>query len=233
MNLYSYRKLIFSVLFSAVALVISAQTSKGADALPEEDKVFLDNRADTEAIKKTEPSVSGNTAVPAVTPDEQSTELDSAVRNRTSSSGVGLFQLFTALLVVCLLAYVVLKFLKKSSKFYGTDDPYLKNVASISIAQGKSIHVITLGDKAYIIGVTDSAVNKIGEVEDKNLIDAMNLENDRKNASPKKDFASVLASFIPSMRREKETLVDKDFFASQRERLNNAAQARTDREETP
>ena len=61
----------------------------------------------------------------------------------------------------------------------------------------------------------------------------MNLENDRKNASPKKDFASVLASFIPSMRREKETLVDKDFFASQRERLNNAAQARTDREEAP
>ena len=232
MKLYSYRKLIFSVLISAAALCMQAQTVKDdKNSIPDESGLFLDGRTDTG-------EKNGQNAPAAETQPEQSagrgrTGLDNAVGSRGPSVTDSLFQLFAALLVVCGLAYVVLKFLKKSSKFYGTEDPYLKNVASISIAQGKSIHVITLGDKAYIIGVTDSAVNKIGEVEDKDLVDAMNLESSRKNASPKKDFASVLASFIPSIRREKQDIIDKDFFASQRERLNNAAQTRADREETP
>lgn len=223
MRIFSYRKLLFFILFLIFAVFLFGQTSKDSEAssgksLPDEKGILLDGKQNIDLNK--EKTDQNNVAS---SDKEENTPLDSIANPVNNPIAGGFIQLFLALLAVCILAYLVLKFLKKSSKFYGTDDPYLKNVASINIAQGKSIHVITLGEKAYIVGVTDSAINKIGELEDKNLVNAMNLENDKRTSS-KKDFASMLSAFIPSIKNETDNPIDKDFFTSQRTRLNNAAQ---------
>ncbi|WP_225969551.1 flagellar biosynthetic protein FliO [Treponema pedis] len=211
----SYRKVFFTLFIISSFFLFAEGEDKEAVAgkkLPAEESILLDT-------KKTEEQ----TSIAALNNTENNS--NSAADNRISTPITGLLQLLAALTIVCILAYVVIKFLKKSTRVFGTDDPYLKNVSSINIAQGKSIHVITLGEKAYIIGVSDSSINKIGEVEDKNLVDAMNLEADKKSVTGKKDFSSVFALFWPQKQAEKKAS-SEDFFAAQHERLNKAADFR-------
>ncbi len=180
------------------------------------DKNSQDKKADTaQNIEKTE---------------SKDSSFDIAVGEKPKSSASRLLQLLGALIIICILAYIVIKFLKKSTNVFGVDDPYLKTVASMNIAQGKSVHVITLGDKAYIIGVTDNAINTIGEVEDQELINAMNLEAEKKDDAPKKDFSSVLSKFFPQAKQNNQN-IGKEFFASQSDRLNKANQKQTESEE--
>jgi hypothetical protein len=48
------------------------------------------------------------------------------------------------------------------------------------------------------LGVTEQQINLLTELDDRDLVDAMNLASDKANALPKPDFASLLAKFMPS-----------------------------------
>lgn len=206
-------KKIFFVCFFLVATCLLAEND-GVSKVdsPDESGILLDAQTDQNTAKPQDGSAQANTG------------FDLSTTERPQSQVSNLLRVLISLVVVCVLAYVVLKFLKKSSNVFPASDPYLKNVASINLAQGKSVHVITLGEKAYLVGVTDSSINKIGEVEDKTLIDTMNFEADRRNSSPKQDFASMIASVFKNSKLNKTQTIDADFFAAQRERLSNAAQ---------
>ena len=206
------KKLLF-ILFFLFSVFLFAETdgaSSDGDSLPSESGILLD------AGTKENIGETGDNFTPA----ENETGFNLNVAERAQSPISNLLQVLVSLIIVCILAYVVLKFLKKSSLSFSSDSPYLKSVASINIAQGKSIHVITLGEKAYIVGVTDASINMIGEVEDKTLVDTMNLDAERRSSSPKQDFASMLSSVFKG---SKNNDVDVNFFEAQRERLSNAA----------
>ena len=209
----SFGKKLFFIIFFLFSVTLFAENdgaSSDGDSLPPESGILLDTGT-KENIERNE-----GDAVP--TGSENTFDLN--VTERAQSPIANFLRLLVSLIIVCILAYVVLKFLKKSSLSFSSDSPYLKSVASINIAQGKSIHVITLGEKAYIVGVTDSSINMIGEVEDKTLVDTMNLDAERRSSSPKQDFASMLASVFKG---SKNNDVDVNFFEAQRERLSNAA----------
>ncbi len=118
-------------------------------------------------------------------------------------SSVWLFvRMVLVLVVVVACIYFVVFFIKKSTKISNSSDPYLKVVASITLSPGKFIYVVTLNSVAYIIGVTDNAVNLIGQLDDKELIDAMNLNADKFSSSTNpKNFASVLNFFYPKTKK--------------------------------
>ncbi|MGI5064749.1 flagellar biosynthetic protein FliO [Treponema putidum] len=216
----SFGKKLFFILFFLFSVLLFAETggtSSDEDSLPSESGILLDAKT-TDNIGET-----GDNSTPA----ENETGFNLNVAERTQSPVSNLLRVLISLVVVCVLAYVVLKFLKKSSLSFSSDSPYLKSVASINLAQGKSIHVVTLGEKAYIVGVTDSSINMIGEVEDKTLIDTMNLDAERRSSSPKQDFASMLASVFKG---SKNNSVDVNFFEAQRERLNKAAKSQVPEE---
>ncbi len=187
----------------------------------DETKIQLDKNSQDTKDNKTETDVVA---------ESKDSSFDIAVGEKPKSSASRLLQLLGALIIICILAYIVIRFLKKSTNVFGVDDPYLKTVASMNIAQGKSVHVITLGDKAYIVGVTDHSINTIGEVEDQELINAMNLEAEKKDDAPKKDFSSVFSKFFPQA-KQSNTNIGKEFFASQSDRLNKANQRQTESEE--
>ena len=46
----------------------------------------------------------------------------------------------------------------------------MRRVAYLNIAPGKTVEVITLIDKAYLIGVTEDNISLLGEIDDKELI---------------------------------------------------------------
>ena len=102
------------------------------------------------------------------------------------------------LVLVVAAIYGIMLFFKKKNNVSKSDDDFLRRVSSLQLSPGRSIEVISLIDKAYILGVTDSNINLISEVEDKELIEAMNLNFDKKqNVKKPMNFSDVLEIFMP------------------------------------
>ena len=120
------KKLLF-IIFFLFSVFLFAETDGGAsdeDSLPSESGILLDTGTKGNIERNegnTAPAVNGNT-------------FDLNVAERTQSPISSLLQVLVSLIIVCILAYVVLKFLKKSSLSFSSDSPYLKSVASINIA---------------------------------------------------------------------------------------------------
>ena len=117
--------------------------------------------------------------------------------------------LFLCLVVAAI--YAVMWFFKKKVNNTKSDDNFLRRVSSLNIGPGKSVEIITLLDNAYILGVTDSNINVIDQIEDKELIEALNLNFD-KNQNVKKpmNFADVLDIFMPNGPRNKNIYEDEE-----------------------
>lgn len=122
-------------------------------------------------------------------------------------SAVWLFiRMVLVLALVVALMYAVLRFMRKGTAATDTDDPFLRRVAGLSLGQGKSVQVVTLLDHAYLVGISDSAINLIGEVHDKELVDSMNLYADKNTATKKpRSFSDVLELFMPMAGRGGES----------------------------
>lgn len=116
---------------------------------------------------------------------------------KTPSTAKTFVRMIVVLIIVVALIYGVLWFIRKKSNVVKSEDDYLRRVAYINIAPGKTVEVITLIDKAYLIGVTEDNITLLGEIEDKELIQAMNLNSDKKaNTKKPATFAEVLDLFL-------------------------------------
>lgn len=155
-------------------------------------------------------------------------------QNVKKTSGVWAFiRMILVLAVVIVIIYFVMNYMKKSVNGEpDTDDVYLRKVAQVTLAPGKTVQVITLLDKGYIVGVSDNNVNLISEIDDKELISAMNISSDKQRVTKKaRNFAEVLEMFMPS-KSSHETEATKtniysdasqsvtDFVEKQRKRIN-------------
>lgn len=157
----------------------------------------------------------------SVSVSEDSTLLqDDYFSSNNENSNLNLKQPSTAwtfikmILFLCLVVaaiYAVMWFFKKKVNNTKSDDNFLRRVSSLNIGPGKSVEIVTLLDNAYILGVTDSNINVIDQIEDKELIEALNLNFD-KNQNVKKpmNFADVLDIFMPNGPRNKNIYEDEE-----------------------
>ena len=99
----------------------------------------------------------------------------------------------------------------------------MKKVASITLSPGKSVQVITLHDHCFVLGVSDSNVQLISELDDKDLINAMNLEADKEPTGTVRDFATMLASAMGIKKKTFEESVTSsvETMQNQSNRLKN------------
>ncbi len=195
------------LLFFQAFAVLSAQQIEQTDA--ERDNTFTNSRL----------------------PDEHDVYLDMTEETvqqeqRQTPSTTWLFvRMVLVLAVVIACIYAVLFFLKKGLNPAGDTDPYLRRTASLTLGQGKSVQVVTLGGEAYLLGVCDNSVTLLGKINDKDLVSAMNL-NAEKTAALKvpRDFSSILAKFTGTKKEDSITDVTfstENFLRSQRERLHS------------
>ena len=133
--------------------------------------------------------------------------------------------LVLAVVVCCI--YGVLWLFKRSAQSPESEDPFLRQVSSVSLGNGKSAQVITLIDRAYIIGVSDASVNLLAEITDKELVDAMNLYSDeRKHIKKPRSFSDILDIFMQTKSSGKGSVFSasgtelSDMLKRQRERIN-------------
>ncbi len=144
------------------------------------------------------------------------------VNSRTSLGSI--LRLIIVLAILCGGCYFIFRFLKNSSPI-SSSDPFLKSTAFLALGQGKSVAVVTLGSRAFLLGVSDHAVSLIAEITDVELIDAMNLQSGM-NSNSKKSFIEVLSDFIPKSRQKGEHPFSSakeaaDFIRKRRSGLND------------
>lgn len=121
-----------------------------------------------------------------------------AVTQNRATSTVGLLlRMIVMLAVVIGCIYLVIWFMRRATRTSNNNNPFLRVVSTITISPGRTVSIITLVDHAYIIGVTDNSVNLIGEVADKELVDAMNVYADKQDETSKpRDFNEILSLFM-------------------------------------
>ncbi len=134
-----------------------------------------------------------------------------------------------ALGIVLFLAYIAVRLLKRGNKIVSSDDPFLRHVSHLSLSTTRSVDVVTILDHAYILGVSDNSVNLIGQIDDAELVNSMNLYADKNdNTNRPKSFEDILSIFMPG---ESKKSRQQNIFGSsardaaeslhrQRERLN-------------
>ena len=172
------------------------------------------------ALKSTETQYAiGNNQASDNTNTAVQTGAGTTTNNNSNNTGlwstIGPFvNMILVLIAVIACIYGIVWLLKKSMRPGAENDPYLKKTASITLSPGKTVQVVTLQDKAYLLGVSDSSITLISEIEDKELIDAMNLNTPVGGKKPA-NFAALLASLTGSAKRT------ENFLRSKREKLNN------------
>ena len=132
------------------------------------------------------------------------------------ASGVSIFGIFRVLLTLAVVAaaiYGLVYFLKfrRASRAGVEQDPFLKILASAPLVANRSVHVISVGPQAWLVGSAETGVNLISEIQDKDTINAMLLEDSKRLASgaptsgaagPLLDFKAILGKFGISAKPE-------------------------------
>jgi flagellar protein FliO/FliZ len=116
--------------------------------------------------------------------------------------------------------YGLYALLKRSARPAAPADTYLRVLASTTIASGKTLHVVSVGDAAWLVGATDSSIGLISEIKDKEIIDALALRAADAPQTPRKDFNSMLGELLGRKAGKAHTISDpSDFFSRQKDRL--------------
>jgi flagellar protein FliO/FliZ len=146
-----------------------------------------------------------------------------------AASGVSVFGIFRVLLTLAVVAaaiYGLVYFLKfrRTSRAGAEQDPFLKILASAPLVANRSVHVISVGPQAWLVGSAETGVNLISEILDKDTINAMLLEDSKRiampptagAAGPMLDFRAILGKLGISTKNENS---GPDQIRKRRERL--------------
>jgi flagellar protein FliO/FliZ len=116
-----------------------------------------------------------------------------------TAGGPSVWSVVRMLLTLALAAaavYGVVFFIKKGSRRNDLKDPFLRVLASAHLGSNRYAHIVAVGSKAWLLGSSDGGVNLIGEIEDKDILNAMLLEESQKSAEAAAgrflDFKSML-----------------------------------------
>jgi len=141
--------------------------------------------------------------------DPRAGEWDISLNNNDGESdspadtpaGSPIWPIVRMVLVLALAAaavYGVVFFIKRSSKKSDAADPFLKVLANAHLGSNRYAHIVAVGDKAWLLGSSDGGVNLIGEINDKDVINAMLLEDSTKGGQDKTrlpDFFAMIRRF--------------------------------------
>ncbi len=121
--------------------------------------------------------------------------------------------------------YGAYRLMRRASRPRIEEDPTVKLLATASLGPGKAVHVLSVGNQAFLVGATDSSISLIAEVSDRDLVDSLAL---KAAMAPKarpglvgfgETLAALLAGRGKAAGRRSSPAGDGDYLARQRERL--------------
>lgn len=142
---------------------------------------------------------------------------DSVMEEESSGSlAFQLIKMFFALLLVLALIYFLLKFLNKRNKLF-SQVKALENLGGISVGQNKSIQIIRIGNKLYLVGVGDN-VEMLQEITDEALMQDI-LRS--KEGSESLSAGTLLSTLIPGKKANNTDAAQTDFKSLYAKELDN------------
>ncbi len=134
-----------------------------------------------------------------------------------------LVKMFFALLLVLALIFLLLKFLNKRNKLF-QQVKGLENLGGVSVGQNKSVQIIRIGTKFYMIGVGEN-VEMLGEVTDEQTVEEL-LHRNREEAD-QTTAGQLLPAFLKQKQSEngKTPGQFKKLFASELDSLKQTRKA--------
>jgi len=79
------------------------------------------------------------------------------------------------LAVIIIVIYIIFRFLLKRGKKLVVDTDIINVISSYQLASNKAIQIVDIAGKILVLGITDSNINLITTIEDKELIDKIKL----------------------------------------------------------
>ncbi len=163
--------------------------------------------------------------------NEQAVEQDDSV---SSFGGWDLLRMVLVLMMVVGTVYGIVSFLRRKmpDSFQNRDDSPISVLASQSLAPGRELHAVKIGEQVLLLGSADSSIQLITTVEEKQIIDELILFHSREKPQTR-TFGSLLAGLaaqaaVPGSASPDEKAQQKggggkvrSLLSSQRERLRN------------
>ena len=186
-----------TALLSAV-LIFSYLSAPGITAFAADRRAGKERNTSGNAVAQ--PGTEGAPPASAQTPGEQGAPAYEYTEpefgdNRVSYSLLVLRTL--AILAVLVVAvYIVMRIFLKNRRKIVTGTDIIKVIATYPLAGNKSIQIMEIAEKVFILGVTDSNINMITSVEDKETIDRIKLQSSKETKGGFQSFKDQLMKLI-------------------------------------
>lgn len=134
-------------------------------------------------------SISVSASAAPVTTEDQSVNLPEyqAPQLKENPSMFGLFvRLTVSLLLITGLAYALIKIIGRQWG-YSSVGTWINILDQLALGQNKGIFITEIAGKVFVLGVTDHSINKLLEIDDKELVKLMK-ERLPREAQPQKIF---------------------------------------------
>lgn len=166
----------------------------------------------------------GEAAVPAAVDETRIALGDETVAESDPSgpSSLGaIIRTVLALAVTAVAVYGVVYLLKRVTRQPDAKDPHLRVLASAHLGSNRFVHVVSLGQKAWLLGASDGGVDLIAEVDDPEMRDTLLLDDSRRQAERANafsfDFKALMKKFGAA--DKSEPVSGADAIRKRRERL--------------
>jgi flagellar protein FliO/FliZ len=93
-----------------------------------------------------------------------------------------ILKVLLTLAVVAVAIYGMVFFIKRAVRGNTAKDPFLKILASTQLGVNRHAYVLSVGTQAWLVGSAETGVNLIAEIGDKDILNAMLLDESEKSA---------------------------------------------------
>ena len=118
----------------------------------------------------------------------------------SQAAGPNTFAYFLRMILVLALVvgamYLIFTVMRRLAKPKDSGDSPIRVLGSRALGAGKSVHLLGLGSKAWLVGSSEHSISLIAEIDDKELLDGLELEANTRKPSASTDFAALLSSLL-------------------------------------
>jgi flagellar protein FliO/FliZ len=114
---------------------------------------------------------------------------------------LSILRVIITLILAAVAIYGLVAFVKRFSRGGPAHDPFLKVLASTSLGTNRGVHILSVGSQAWLVGSAESGVSLISEIQDKEALDTMLLEDSRRTAESVAGSTGRFPDFKAMLRR--------------------------------
>jgi flagellar protein FliO/FliZ len=128
---------------------------------------------------------------------------------------VDILNILVTLVIVVAIVYVALRFIKKSVGAPVDDYGIIEVMASKALTQGVFLYIVRIGKDYFVMSSGDRGASILTKIEDKELINILNVQKSQDASKVKEDFIDTLLSLFKK-KEESSQKFEKVDFSSQR-----------------